>query len=874
MLGIPIVIQVDTNKTHYNLVKKRNEAIVLKYNPIGNIIAANLYHCAELFVWGRRNHFDLPFPIVPPDFDKLREWRRERKSRKSQLESTRRKVEQLRQFTVIFWLFPVSVKMQALRWGNTRRRWAVILLALEMSVWNQSCHAQQCGSTLHTVVCDANAKWDETGWKRCVPKYCTTPIEIPNGKISPAGSRVLVGDRLQLECNVGYVLSGVGSTSPRCLANCSLEQYKTCERVACNPIADAQGSGALLNKTVYFGDVVTVNCKENYRSSESDTVFNHACDLSYTRTCQSNRALTPEEAKCIPVSCPPYDPEDRSLQCLDSTCGPAYGAVVGQVDSSEPTPLGSTVAISCFKGYRLRGDTSNKPQCSGNCQYTTGHQACTPRLCPDLTVPSNSRLEQTSVPFASSTSITCNGGFVVRGSTPQQCNRSVTVRCQLVASSSQSDIALLPGIDPGLCIPAPCPTFTLPANAVSISPESATTPIHGQVMTVTCKAGFRAGPLTARLAACDAPETYTVQCLGCVWQQLNRPTANPLACLPISCSPLGAVSNGVVSPDASVQLGASALVTCATGFRVNSNARAAPRAANVTCLPACNYSVAPTCQAVQCTSASAPLNGVLVIGGQEVQFSSFAQIMHGEAIAIKCNAGFMIQDSPDCQTEVDSICWDGDFAPKPACTPAVCGCGFGLPCEAFTNDANAVQGTNAMANGSMYEVTCKAGYRAAPGSGSDTSVRAVECARPQTYMAQCIDCTYLRAHRCARTSCGAYSGPNATAASDQQVLSGGSVEVTCNLGFRANSSGALFSVDAPRIFTSTCGGDCTFSPPTHCVPIQCTEAPAGNFSSVTSGVGGVMEHEQEVCVCLLLLLLVLLLVLVLVWCVPTSSCLG
>ena len=115
--------------------------------------------------------------------------------------------------------------------------------------------------------------------------------------------------------------------------------------------------------------------------------------------------------------------------------------------------------------------------------------------------------------YHESTTYTCNMGYAVKGTTPQACQTTESVKCVL----NGSGVAVLPILPSDHCLPAPCGRYTpLPDNSLSNQVETAG--VHNDIITITCNSGYRSHSTSQAWSECLSPQTFPVTCNKCMWQ--------------------------------------------------------------------------------------------------------------------------------------------------------------------------------------------------------------------------------------------------------------------------------------------------------------------------------------------------------------------
>ena len=230
------------------------------------------------------------------------------------------------------------------------------------------------------------------------------------------------------------------------------------------------------------------------------------------------------------------------------------------------------------------------------------------------------------------------------------------------------------------------------------------------------------------------------------------------------------------------------------------------------------------------------------------------RIRHNNSIQVKCKPDFMVQSNAPaapapagrgerCATSYELRCENGEWLDQGLrCLPAICACGFNLPCGTFSDDPNALPLLLSGAqHGSSVQVTCKPGFKAQQLSVLQLQAGA-SCQAADKYVATCSDCQYQRSLACAPVSCGPANLDNAVVTvlgpsagdsfgvqTDTNVINvtlGQEVLVTCNKGFRIRTASVPpFPLPVSHLSSHRarlkCASNCSFAPSVFCVPITC-----------------------------------------------------
>ncbi|XP_019630654.1 PREDICTED: sushi, von Willebrand factor type A, EGF and pentraxin domain-containing protein 1-like, partial [Branchiostoma belcheri] len=527
---------------------------------------------------------------------------------------------------------------------------------------------------------------------------------------------------------------------------------------------------------------VTFTCNTGY-------VLNGAA----AATCQADGTWSNPVPTCIPVQCPtliaPTNGQLRPTGAVSYpngiifTCNPGYvlnGAAAAscQADGtwSNPVPTCTRiqcpaliapsngaisptgvisypngVTFTCNTGYVLNGAAAATCQADGT--WSNPVPTCTPRQCPTLTAPNNGNLSPLGPHvYPNGVTFTCNPGYVRNG--------AAAATCQADGTWSNSAPT---------CTPIQCPGRTAPTNG-AVSPTGAVSYPNGVIF--NCNTGYVLNGAAA--ATCQADGTWS----------------NPVpTCTPnVQCPTRSAPINGAVSPTGVISFPNGVTFTCNPGYVLNGAAAATCQADGTWSNPV------PTCTPVQCSSRTAPTNGVVSPAGA---------VSYPNGVTFTCNPGYVLNGAADATCQADGT-WSN---PVPTCTPRPC-----PTLTAPTNGALSPLGPHVYPNGVIF--TCNTGYvrngaAAATCQADGTWSNPVPICTP----VQCL--TLSAPTNGAVTPTGAVSYPN-------------SVTFTCNTGYQLNGFSA-----------ATCQADGTWSNPVPtCTPVQCPArtAPINGAVSPTGAV--------------------------------------
>lgn len=270
------------------------------------------------------------------------------------------------------------------------------------------------------------------------------------------GSPALYGQSVTVACNTGYRL--VGKSSIPCSGNCTYQSNNvTCVPVEC-PAPMVQPGNATAVPVMQYGEQLQIRCNEGFKAASSPVMFGTPCATSITARCNAD-GTTSLSDRCVPVTCPSYDPSHHTLRCTDpSVCYDR--SVVGRMVPSAPTRFGDKVLKVCNAGYVLSSisNSSDNPPteyavCSRTCQYTENQQACVPDTCAGfnpvygciINRPANQicnsnatrdppTVSSTSAPYLGNITLSCGAGGDSYGQTVL--TKSTWANCGTQASST------------------------------------------------------------------------------------------------------------------------------------------------------------------------------------------------------------------------------------------------------------------------------------------------------------------------------------------------------------------------------------------------------------------------------------------------------
>ena len=87
----------------------------------------------------------------------------------------------------------------------------------------------------------------------------------------------------------------------------------------------------------------------------------------------------------------------------------------GQTASS-PVGYGDIVEKRCYDGYEIRGSLTSVAECGAQCQYTTNHGSCAPKMCQQFVRRqlAEANVTSTTAPYLGKIVFKCNTGLALK----------------------------------------------------------------------------------------------------------------------------------------------------------------------------------------------------------------------------------------------------------------------------------------------------------------------------------------------------------------------------------------------------------------------------------------------------------------------------
>ncbi|XP_048586831.1 sushi, von Willebrand factor type A, EGF and pentraxin domain-containing protein 1-like isoform X3 [Nematostella vectensis] len=432
------------------------------------------------------------------------------------------------------------------------------------------------GSALR--VCQANRRWSgaET---RCEAVDCG-PLETPlNG--SSAGNLTVFPNTIAFSCDEGFDL--FGSPVRSCTSRGAWSGTVTsCNAVDCGPLVKPL-NGSMTGSLTYYPNHVSFTCDEGFLLRGSAV-----------RACQANRTWSGTNTRCQAVDCGPLSP-------------PMNGSASGRF-----TVFPNVVKFSCDKGFNLLGSSIRK--CTSKGKWNGSITTCQAVECGPLASPVNGSIQGSRTYFPNKVKVTCDEGFLLRGSDVRVCQPSG--RWSGTRASCQA-------VD--------CGPLLKPMNGSMIGDLT----IFPSTVHFRCQEGFNLIGSSKR--NCQSNGTWS---------------GEVTKCQAVDCGPLAAPTNGSMTGQRTV-FPNHVTFNCDKGFYLIGPAKRR-------CLATGIWSgVDVICNAVDCGPLDTPSDGHLV---------GFLTV-YPNSITERCNLGFFSSTGPNKRVCQPNGTWSG----KPiACVPTTC----------------------------------------------------------------------------------------------------------------------------------------------------------------------------------------------------------
>lgn len=348
------------------------------------------------------------------------------------------------------------------------------------------------------------------------PKTCKAvtcpPVSVPqNGKIiGDCGGAY--GDTSRSSCNPGFALSVLGDVVRTCGQDGTFSGVaKTCETVTCPPISAPQHGKISGNCDGEYGDMCTYACDLGYSLSVTGDAV---------RTCGQDGVYSGVAKTCKAVTCPPV-PALLNGEVIGD-CGGAYGDVCRS---------------SCYTGYTLSATGDEFRTCSQDGTYSRGAKTCKAVTWPQLSAPQNGRISgDCSGRYGDICTYACNPGYSlsVTGNTIRTCNQNGAYTGAAKA-----------------CEAVTCPPVPVPLNGrISGNCGGA----YGNTCTYACNPGYTLSVMGDATRTCGQDGAYS---------------GSAKTCKAVSCSPLYAQPNGMVTGGCGGAYGDKCVFSCKHGYTLS-----------------------------------------------------------------------------------------------------------------------------------------------------------------------------------------------------------------------------------------------------------------------------------------------------------------
>ena len=548
--------------------------------------------------------------------------------------------------------------------------------------------------------------------------------------------------------------------------------------------------------------------------------------------------------------------------------------------------LGDVIFVKCQRGFRFNSSLPSAPYtysmpCQTGCQSIRGPEAqapaCTPVLCPSVSLPANAHLLDESLDsllgmaHAATRTVACGLGYKVKGTA---CQTQFQVQCDDGALVGMREcVTIQCGCGSGSCPPLTTSRlldFDPYASSQLQRWDSSSAVPHGNSITLWCAEGFRAS--TTRVAACTDSVTYEVDCNDC-----TLASRNAVACAPVSCGrfedyrylydaeTMASVVYAPVYGDKAYQTVAT--VTCQKGYRarlygaIDEPKATDPESFHSNCTANCAWSPWYECVLLGCGDFS-PVHGrIIAKNGQPMDGISTVKLQHGDEVHVACNSGYKQSSSGgtggNCSLTFIAQCQSGTVVSissatsrdgedqevherASSCVPIDCArgdrCGEGSGGICSLSNLSQVDPLALLPQsylGGQLIVQCRAGAGAVVVNSASNDDSFALCGDPGSYTYRCTDCRWeaTEGHVCKPRVCDAIDTTNVANIYDGSVMVpsrewphrgivGRTLTITCELGTRA-SKFATADIVSPQSFAITCETDCHYAGMQACRPLTC-----------------------------------------------------
>ncbi|KAK2150293.1 hypothetical protein LSH36_413g01017 [Paralvinella palmiformis] len=242
--------------------------------------------------------------------------------------------------------------------------------------------------------CIANGTWSSEA-PDCVRMKCIDVPDLPDAFVN--GSEGSYGDKLAVECDLGYRLLGVGYVE--CGANQNWIFHDTaCEMIRC-PDPPPIENGLILGDVYLYNKSIEYQCTEGYRLVGDGLL-----------TCLESGHWSGTTPSCTPVMCPVPDPIQDGYY---------------ETDSGSTMQFGVTLNYFCDDGHELVGKDS--VTCQANGDWSASFPECVKIHCPDPDpIPHGRILGGLVHRYEDAIEYSCDVGYEMVGESLRTCSASGT----------------------------------------------------------------------------------------------------------------------------------------------------------------------------------------------------------------------------------------------------------------------------------------------------------------------------------------------------------------------------------------------------------------------------------------------------------------
>ncbi|ELU05207.1 hypothetical protein CAPTEDRAFT_227166 [Capitella teleta] len=436
----------------------------------------------------------------------------------------------------------------------------------------------------HRLVCMEDGSWSHR-IPTCDRINCSIPIMSNGNILSPEG--LSYGAKIEVICNAGFDLEG--SSLLQCGYDATWTPSTTrCIAISCPPPNFDNGMFYILERPYIgygypFGIVLKFICHNGFRMTGN----------SSTLTCQADKLWSDHFPICFRIEC-------KTPAHID------YPHMVIQ-HPKDVYYAGDTVVIKCLEGYKFNSEESDDRLCTFDGVWNQPFPKCKAIFC-ELPVIENMIIDSeerngfpTKIPFNDTWHVDCKKGYVLKGSRNLRC---------VLSGSLHPDIPS--------CLPVSCPLL-IPENSVISATPSDHLHFYGQQLHFKCPDGF----------ILDGYES-----LECQW------TGNWSAKLPVcsetTCIIPQLIGGVVIQHDIGekVRLGESITLKCDVGFKHVGEK-------HLKCIANETWSgLVPQCEELACLDPA--VENSIITTRNSSNSPDNMNFVYGDAISIRCLPGYDI----------------------------------------------------------------------------------------------------------------------------------------------------------------------------------------------------------------------------------------